>query len=308
MKLIVGYTGFVGSNLAGQTAFDGLYNSANISEAFGRNPDILVYSGVRAEKFLANSEPQKDFDVIVNAIQNIQKINPKKVILISTVDVYPSAVGVDETNTIVSVDEQAYGKNRLYLEEWVEENFENYLIVRLPALFGKNLKKNFIYDLIQIVPFMLNEKKFQELFDKHLWLDAYYTKQENGFYKLNPIDGKDKTDLKQRFLDIGFTALNFTDSRGIFQFYNLDHLWADIEIALDNNIKKLNLATEPVSVNEIYRTIFDSDFSNEILPVAPKYDFQTVHASAFGRENGYIRGKETILNDIKKFISNAVNQ
>ena len=55
----------------------------NIKEAYNTNPDILVYSGVPAQKFLANKEPEKDFEVIKGAINNIVNINPKKVILIS---------------------------------------------------------------------------------------------------------------------------------------------------------------------------------------------------------------------------------
>jgi len=305
MKLLVGHTGFVGSNLKGQTHFDGLYNSTNIEEAFGLNPDVLVYSGVRAEKFLANSEPEKDFEIIENAISNIRKINPKKLILISTVDVYPKPVHVDESDDTQN-HEQAYGKNRLFLESWVAENFDDHLIVRLPALFGKNLKKNFIYDLIQIVPFMLNEKKFTELSQENPWLNDYYSRQENTFYKLNAISAEAKKELKQKFLDLGFTALNFTDSRGVFQFYNLADLWPDIEIAQRNQIKKLNLATEPVSVNEIYKAVFQKDFNNKILPEAPLYDFYTKHAAHFGGKSHYIRSKETILDAIKQFISESV--
>ena len=55
MKAIVGYTGFVGSNLTASGDFDAKYNSGNIREAFGTKPDLLVYSGLRAEKYLANN-------------------------------------------------------------------------------------------------------------------------------------------------------------------------------------------------------------------------------------------------------------
>ena len=40
---IVGYTGFVGSNICDTTEFDAYYNSKNIEEAFGTCPDLLVY-------------------------------------------------------------------------------------------------------------------------------------------------------------------------------------------------------------------------------------------------------------------------
>ena len=302
MKILVGNTGFVGSNLCLNTHFDGLYNSKNIQNAFGSTPDILVYSGVRAEKFLANKEPENDFALIENAIKNIERIQPKKIILISTVDVYPQAINVDENTKIDKESLQPYGKNRLYLERWVEENFNDYLIVRLPALFGENIKKNFLYDIINIIPAMLNETLFQK-YKSYDWIVANYTKQENGFYKLNSITNTERESLKKQFLTIDFSALNFTDSRGIFQFYPLKNLWNDIEMALSANIKKLNLATEPLSVNEIYQAIFNKNFVNEINNEVPHYDFQTVHSKTFGTNEKYILSKKVVLEAIIQFVN-----
>lgn len=301
MKVLVGHTGFVGSNLLDSNAFDLCFNSKNITESFGLNPDVLVYSGVRAEKFLANKEPEKDFEIILEAIENIKKINPKQIVLISTVDVYPNPIAVDENTEIDLETVQPYGKNRLYLENWVASNFDDYLIVRLPGLFGKNIKKNFIFDLISVIPSMLNEAKYQEL-ASHNWIVNNYTLQENGFYKLNIIEKSERKILKQQFLDLGFSALNFTDSRGIFQFYNLQHLWNDIQIALKNNIKKLNLATEPIVVNEIYKAVYEKDFINELNNPVPNYDFYTVHGKLFQKQGNYISTKQEVLHDIVNFI------
>lgn len=301
MKILVGNTGFVGSNLSLQTSFEGLFNSKNIEDAFGLAPEILVYSGVRAEKFLANKEPELDFAIIENAIENIKKINPKKVILISTVDVYPAAVDVNENTEIDPNFLQPYGKNRLYLEKWVEENYVNYLILRLPALFGEHIKKNFIYDIINIIPAMLNEEIYQK-YNSNDWIVSNYTKQDNGFYKLNSVSDTEREILKNQFLGIGFSALNFTDSRGIFQFYNLKNLWKDIENALSQNIKKLNLATEPVSVNEIYKAVFNKNFKNELGSTFPHYDFHTVHPHSFGHEKNYIQNKDAVMKEIIDFI------
>ena len=76
MRSLVGYTGFVGSNLNLNGEFQGLYNSKNIGEAFGTCPDILVYSGVPRQKFIANKYPERDFEIVKNAFENIKKINP----------------------------------------------------------------------------------------------------------------------------------------------------------------------------------------------------------------------------------------
>jgi len=302
IKALVGYTGFVGSNIYDQEQFDFIFNSKNINEAFGLNPDLLIYSGVPAEKFYANQNPDKDFEIIQNAIENIKNINPQKIVLISTVDVYPFPIGVHENSTIDETELQPYGKNRLFLEKWIEQNFEVYTIIRLPGLFGKNLKKNFIFDIINVIPSVLNENKYLELSEKNKWITENYSLQENGFYKLNPISEIERNDLKQKFLEIGFSAINFTDSRGIFQFYNLKNIWKDIQIALEKNIKRLNIATEPVSVNEIYYSLFQKEFVNHVAAQAPHYNFETNYAECFNSKNLYLYTKNEVLSDIKTFI------
>ena len=84
MTAVVGYSGFVGSKIYAAGKFDAVYNSKNIREAYGTNPDLLIYAGLRAEKYLANQAPQKDMERISLAEDNIAKINPKKLVLIST--------------------------------------------------------------------------------------------------------------------------------------------------------------------------------------------------------------------------------
>lgn len=299
---LVGNTGFVGSNLQSEYTFDELYNSKNITEAYGKNPDLLVYSGVPAQKFLANKEPEKDFEIIKNAINNIKNIKPKEIVLISTIDVYKEPVNVNEDTKIDTENLQPYGYNRYYLEKWVSENIENHLIVHLPGLYGKNIKKNFIYDLIHIIPSMLTYEKYQELLNKDNSIESYYKKQENGFYKVKELNKSEENILKTYFNNIGFSALNFTDSRGKFQFYNLKYLWKHIQNARKNNIKVLNLATEPVEISEIYEYIKNEKFINEVTNNVPNYDFKTKYAKIFEGKDGYIFSKEFILEDIKKFV------
>lgn len=308
MDYLVGYTGFVGSNLCKKHTFDGLFRSNNIEEAFGKEPDLLVYSGVRAEMFLANQNPEADLAVIENAIENIRKIAPKKLVLISTIAVYPNPNGVDETAHIDTEALTAYGRNRHYLERWVMEHADlfpqGYLIVRLPALYGENLKKNFIYDYIHVIPAMLTEAKITELseLEKGDLLDRYYKKQENGFYKCMAETAEDKKALKAFFEKAGFSALNFTDSRSKYQFYNLGYLWEHIETALAHGLTILNPATEPVSVGELYAYLKGEAFVNELPKAYFDYDYRTAHAGLFGGHSGYLFDKEFVLKDIKAFV------
>ncbi len=306
MKIeLVGYTGFVGSNLNMQYNFDGLYSSKNIEDAYNTKPDILVYCGVPAQKFIANKNPEEDFEIIQGAIKNIKNICPKKVILISTIDIYSNPIDVDEDSEF-EVSKDAYGKNRHYLENWIQNNFNDYLIVRLPALYGVNLKKNFIYDLINIIPSMLKESKYDELVKKNSVIEHFYEKLDNGFYKCIDLDSEQKKYLKKIFTELNFTALNFTDSRGVYQFYNLSNLWNHITIALNNNIKILNIATEPISVKELYKYIYCKEFENEISNKIPYYNFKTRYDELYSGKNGYIFSKEEVLEDIKKYINDVL--
>ena len=77
--LLVGYTGFVGSNLLASHDFSLCCNRKNICEAYGTQPDYLVYSGVPAEMFLANQDPAADLALMEQAMDNIRKIQPKHI-------------------------------------------------------------------------------------------------------------------------------------------------------------------------------------------------------------------------------------
>ena len=301
-RMLVGYTGFLGINIYAKGDFDGIYNSKNIQEAYGKNPDLLIYSGLRAEKFLANNAPEKDLELIYGAEKNIEKINPKKLILISTIDVLKKPINVDEDVEIETIGLQAYGYNRYQLECWVRENYPDALIIRLPGLYGINLKKNFIYDYINIIPSMLKEEKMNELLLKNSDLTEYYKLGDNGFYKLTDINENQKKKLRNILKSIQFTALNFTDSRNVYQFYPLERLWNDIKICLENNIKLWHPATEPISASELYAALTGETFENEILDKSLKYNFKTKYFKEFNGNNGYIMSKKEILEDIKKFI------
>ncbi|HOV79230.1 MAG TPA: NAD(P)-dependent oxidoreductase [Bacillota bacterium] len=304
MRALIGYTGFVGSNLCEQTSFDVMYNSKNIFDSYGKSYDLVVYAGLRAEKYLANQQPVEDRVLVENAIKNIKMINMVKFVLISTVDVYKEPVGVDETTAIAEEGLHPYGLHRRMLEKWVEENVPDFLIIRLPALYGKNLKKNFIYDMINLIPSMIRKEKFQEILQNSmLELKKYYSLQSNGFYRLKQLPETERKKLKEYFENYEFNALSFTDSRNKYQFYNLKYLWSHIEKALANGIKFLNISTEPIAASEVFAFTQGKTFKNFFPDKKPlQYDIRTVHADLFGGRYGYIFDKQFVLEDIKHFI------
>jgi hypothetical protein len=304
MHVLVGYTGFVGSNIVDRRQFDALYNSSNIEMAFGTSPDLLVYTGVPSEMFLANDNPAADLAVIKNAVENIRKIAPKCLVLISTIAVLDNPVGTDEDYIIDTEKLTAYGLNRYKLEQMAREIAPDCHILRLPALFGKNIKKNFIYDLIHFFPVMLNKAKYEQFLAIEPLIANCYTLQENGFYRLTVAD-QQKPELRSAFESLNFSALNFTDSRSVFQFYNLAHLWGHIETMVANNIPLLHAAVEPLSASEIYRELTGKEFANEVAAVPFNYNFKTRHANCFGGKDGYIFNRAQVFSELIDFIRSA---
>lgn len=74
---LVGYTGFVGSNLCRSASFDFLANSKNVQQLYGVRPDVLIYAGVTGTKWYANTHKEYDEAIIRAAEENIVKIAPK---------------------------------------------------------------------------------------------------------------------------------------------------------------------------------------------------------------------------------------
>jgi nucleoside-diphosphate-sugar epimerase len=146
-EALIGHTGFVGGNLLRQGAFADLYNSKNIEEIAGKEYARIVCAGAPGVKWLANQRPQEDLAAIERLIACLGRVRVEQLVLISTIDVYPDVVGVDEETPIDESRAQPYGKHRRMLERFAEEEF-GALIVRLPGLFGPGLKKNVIYDFL----------------------------------------------------------------------------------------------------------------------------------------------------------------
>lgn len=145
---LIGFSGFVGGTLLKQANFRALYRSTNIHEIENREFDVVVCAGAPAQKWIANRDPIDDRKKIDSLITHLRTVRCKIFILISTVDVFKEPIGVDESTTVDESGLHPYGFHRRLLEKFVEQNFSNYLIVRLPGLVGPGLRKNVIFDLL----------------------------------------------------------------------------------------------------------------------------------------------------------------
>lgn len=303
---LIGYTGFVGSNLVKQYSFTKQYNSKNIMEIEGQDIDLVVCAGVSAVKWLANQEPQLDMANIEKLKNHISRANIKHLVLISTIDVYDSPQGVDE-DTLPDFNKQDfYGKHRYQLEQWVakQTSIAKFNIIRLPALFGNHLKKNLIFDILNPLAKSINKRLWEDLQPRLAaneieQIRRYYNEDEFGNLKQNSILD---VDMKNRLIGIfaraGFSALNFTDSRSSFQFYNLANLWQDIRKAIDANYCILNLSSEPVTARELVKHLTGKDFINHTAKGGISYDMYSKYAP----DAKYLYAKTEILDQIKFFV------
>lgn len=147
MNALIGSTGFIGGNLAAQEHFDDAFHSANIEEIAGRSYELIACAGAPGRKWLANREPEADRQAVQRLMHALDCVQVRHFVLISTVDVYPHPIGVDEDTPIDRDHADAYGRHRHQLEQFVAQRFDA-TILRLPGLFGPGLKKNVIYDFL----------------------------------------------------------------------------------------------------------------------------------------------------------------
>lgn len=160
MIALVGYSGFVGSNIyaRARNRIEGVFNKQNIGKAYGIEPDVLIFAGLQHNRKLAAKAPYEDYERVLEAQRNIKKINPDRLVLISTTEVYNNPVGVDEENSVFAAGSgksgksglQPYGLNRYYFEEWVRKNYPDSLIVRLAIPYGLNPRSNYIQDVANL--------------------------------------------------------------------------------------------------------------------------------------------------------------
>lgn len=146
-NVLIGHTGFVGSNLARQWVASESFNSKNFREMIGRSFGTVVCAGTSAVKWKANQNPEDDWRDIQALIEVLKNVRAKSFVLLSTIDIYPPLQGLDESYECGLEHNHAYGRHRLALEVFCQASFDT-TIVRLPGLFGTGLKKNIIYDLL----------------------------------------------------------------------------------------------------------------------------------------------------------------
>lgn len=155
--------GFVGNCLSMQINARIITKKDNILSTVEK----LFVCAPTGNRLLVRNNPEKDLSDVHSVANKIKLINPKKCILIGTVD------------SLLN-NNHPYSKNRRLLEELYDFN----IIIRLPNLIHNDIRKNLLWDL------------------KHqTWLDSHNLNSTQQWYDLNQlstdIEHVEKIDHKQ---------------------------------------------------------------------------------------------------------------
>ncbi len=308
---LVGHTGFVGSALLRQSRFDACFNSSNIAEIAGGRFDTLVCAAAPGSMFEANRRPADDRAKVHALMERLADVEVDRFILISSIAVLADFAGGEDEGTQAFQTELAYGRHRRELEAFVEDRFPSHLIVRLPALFGEGLRKNFVFDLLNPVPTMLTP----ELLDR--WTDELggsLAATLRGLYGPNPDNGMvvldraalavnaHKRTLEQSAIALGYSATRFHNRETTYQYYGIERLWADIGIALGAGLSHIHLVNEPLPAARIHERLTGRAMTE--TGARPHHeDMHTRHADLWGTNGPYIADAETTLDRLEAFFA-----
>jgi hypothetical protein len=96
-------------------------------------------------------------------------------------------------------------------------------------------------------------------------------------------------------------CLHLTHNQSLFQFYNLQNLWADLQIVLNHSLPLVNFATEPVRASEVADRCFGIQFDNVTEKAPVSYEMHSQYAHLFGSPARYLYSAEQVINEICQF-------
>ena len=147
---LIGYSGFIGSHLKEKIEDCEFYNSKNIKTIKNKNFNKIYFSGNDSRIWYVNKYPKKDMKNLISILSKLSSVKCDLFILISSIEIYKTTKNkkYNENSKLLPKKKLNYGENRLFFEKEIKKLFKNFLIIRLPVVYGKRLKKNVLFDII----------------------------------------------------------------------------------------------------------------------------------------------------------------
>tara|TARA_A100001035_G_C27787036_1_gene504988 strand:- start:1444 stop:2382 length:939 start_codon:yes stop_codon:yes gene_type:complete len=306
-KCLIGYSGTVGTALLRQSKFFYKFNSKNIYKIKNNEYDLVVCCAANGSMIKANSNPKHDLQNIKKLLNHIKYIKAKYFFLISTIQIFEN---VSEKNYETSKkfnNKIPYGKNRLYLEKALKRKFDNLYIIRLPSIFDKHIKKNFLYDLKNPLPNFFDNNRYKKLIQNtkkeyliKLIKKAY--KYEGIFYVLNKkkLNSSQIKTLREHLINLNLHSATLTNKNSLFQYYYLGNLWKDIKMMIKYKIKILNASCNPLKASYLHK-LFTGRYMKENQSKIYNAQMRSIHSEYWGKKkNSFLYKKNEIIDQIRK--------
>ncbi|KLE32478.1 hypothetical protein AAW00_12800 [Aurantiacibacter luteus] len=308
---LIGHSGFVGAILSGQHVFPAKFNSRNVEEIRQKRFDTVVCAAAPGSMVEANLAPKRDLDAIEILIEHLRDVEARRFVLISSIAVLADFSGGCDESTQAFEEVLAYGRHRRMLEAFCEDHFESCLVVRLPALFGPGLRKNFIFDLLNPVPSLLTEVRLELLLERlqpelrAVLATLYSPDAATGLLRLDrtALDAdqrRQKLDVAVR--SVGMAATQFHNADTTYQFYSMSRLWSDIETALGAGLSRLHLAVAPLRAADIHARLLGVPMPKTNAKLHGE-DMRTCYAALWDREGPYLEDRDTVMNKLDVFFA-----
>lgn len=167
---LIGHGGFVASNLEVQAHFDEKVETRAAEKLRGRTFDLLVCLGPEGRR-RAGRDPEADRAATRRLMEALGGISAARVLLVSTVEVFPRPESVDEDAAIHPSG--PYARHRRELELFCREELSA-TVVRLPLAFGPGLSTGVVFDLLlgRGLESIHPDALLQHYPIAHLWRDA----------------------------------------------------------------------------------------------------------------------------------------
>ena len=98
--------------------------------------------------------------------------------------------------------------------------------------------------------------------------------------------------------------LNNINRASILQWYSVKNIWKDIVKIINNDIRTINLVSEPLSLDALLKKHFNNNIYKKNEKLAIKTNIKSVHNINSKEKAGYYISKNEILEEMGVFIEN----
>lgn len=142
-------------------------------------------------------------------------------------------------------------------------------------------------------------------YGKHRFMAEDYIRSHFANHLILRLPGLFGTGIKKNVIHdlLNNHELEKINPEGVYQYYFLDNLKADIQRAQELGLELLNISAEPVATKDVVSRFFPGAKVGEASPFKASYDMRSLYWKEWGSTApGYLYDQSTVLNQLQKFI------